>query len=366
MNNIRISIIGLGLIGGSLAKTIRRKHENAMIKVCDPNEDILKKAKSEGVADEILSRIDHRLIESDYLFLCAPVSVNAALIEDLKKLYTPEDNCLISDCGSMKANICEAVNKNGMGKHFIGGHPMAGLEKGGYDNSDAYLFENVYYIISPEKDVDTAVKDRFRNFLTGLDMIPIELSPSDHDRALSYISHLPHIISASLVNLVSKNDKDSVLSLIAAGGFKDITRISSSSADMWTLVSMGNKEKILPALDEYIDELKNIRNFITSDNSSKIHDFFENAKEYRDDIPNKKTGALPISYMLLCDIIDEEGEIATIATRLSTHHINIKNIGIVHNRENEQGVLSIEFYDDNALNEASKLLKKYKYTVYER
>ncbi len=371
MNTGKIAVAGLGLIGGSLVKTIKRKHPDTVIYGIGREDGSAGEALRDGTADEIFPELTPEILDCDILFLCAPIPVNIKFIERLSQMRKDAGERshfpIITDVSSIKKQIHSAVDEYGLSDTFIGGHPMAGTEKTGYRNSQDHLLENVYYIVTPTDDTDDTVLSEFTEYLKGLDVIPVTLSVSDHDFATACVSHVPHIISAGLVNLVRNNDTpDHVLKAIAAGGFKDITRISSSSSAMWTAVSEGNSEKILPVLDEYIESLKQIKREIEASDTGALSNYFENAKEYRDSIETRHGGVIPSSFGLFCDVVDEEGEIATIATRLATHHISIKNIGIVHNREFENGALSIEFYDQKALDEATELLKKFRYTVYER
>ncbi len=365
MKTDTIGIIGLGMIGGSLAKTIRRKHPDLTLIGYDTEASSLLDAMNEGTINYAAREVGSDFAKCDLVFLCAPVSVNLALLTSLKEILPRET--LITDVSSMKSKIQAEAKRLDIADRFIGGHPMAGLETIGYQSSNAYLFENVYYIVTPDESVPDKEVNDFIAFLKSIDVIPIQMTASEHDFATANVSHVPHIISAALVNLVHENDSEKEsLKRIAAGGFKDITRISSSSPDMWSQISKGNKASILPVLDQYIDSLKKIREELNADCSEEIHDFFASAKEYRDSITNRTGAAYRQNFRLYCDLIDEAGEIATIATRLSTHHISIRNIGIVHNREFEEGVLCIEFYDARSLEEATALLKRFRYHIYER
>ncbi len=362
----KIGIAGLGLIGGSLAKTIKRKFPQISVCACDTDEASLIAAKNEGIIDMYTSKLDGNYPDCDYIFLCAPVPVNCQLLEQLKTILPKDSDCIISDTGSMKKAVHQKAVSLGLSDRFIGGHPMAGLENGGYENSNAFLFENVYFIITPEDEVKEDVRNTFNGFISALDMIPITLTSKQHDFATACVSHVPHIISAALVNLVKNDDDDKeVLKSIAAGGFKDITRISSSDPDMWTAISKGNKDEVLPLLDEYINSLKYIRKQIDTDNTGEIRNFFAQAREYRSGISNSTGGLIEKDFRIHCDLADEPGEIATIATRLAVNSISIKNIGIVHNREYDRGALEIEFYDAKSLEDATELMHRFDYKVYE-
>ena len=154
------------------------------------------------------------------------------------------------------------------------------------------------------------------------------------------------------------------MKLLAAGGFKDITRIASSSPEMWQQICLTNTDNIVKVLDNFSNNLNSFKNIIANREEQSIYDRFEESRDYRNSINDNKRGPIDKTYFLYCDIIDEEGAIATIATILATNHISIKNIGIVHNREFEEAVLRIEFYDSDSVLLAKEVLIRHKYTIY--
>lgn len=361
----KIGIIGLGLIGGTLAKTIHRIYPDIEILACDTNQSSLSLAQNEGIIQAGYTEFSEDFSLCRYIFLCAPVQKNETFLKQLAPMLN--NNCILSDTGSVKSSIHEDIRRLGLSSYFIGGHPMAGSEKSGFENATAYLFENAYYIITHDKSIDTALLNEYRDFIASLGCIPFIMSPGEHDYATAAVSHLPHILASSLVNLVRKLDnEEEYMKSIAAGGFKDITRIASSSPIMWQEICGANREQILILLEHFIHSVEEIKAVISQEKQDEILNFFQQAKDYRDSLPIKKTGSLPSIFEIYCDLIDEAGGIATIATILATNGINIKNIGIIHNREFEQGVLRIEFYDDNAMEKAILQLRKHHYTVYER
>ena len=154
--------------------------------------------------------------------------------------------------------------------------------------------------------------------------------------------------------------------MIAAGGFKDITRIASSSPDMWQQICLTNTDNILSLLDDYINALQLIRGQLDSKSADSLYDFFNDARLYRDSFIEASSGPIKKSYSIAIDIADETGALASIATILALNNISIKNIGIVHNREREEGALRIEFYAENDIKTASDILKSRGYTTYEK
>ena len=216
----RIGFIGLGLIGGSIAKAIRQYYPDYEIIAFDKNKEALALATQESVIDVAATTLDDNFRQLNYIFLCAPVACNAAYLKQLKE-YLHED-CILTDVGSVKSNIHTEVKKLGMEEYFIGGHPMAGSEKSGYTNAKAMLIENAYYVLTPSASVPKEKLEKYRSFVENLKAIPIVLDYKEHDYVTGTISHLPHIIASSLVNLVRDTDtKEELMKNLAAGGFKD-------------------------------------------------------------------------------------------------------------------------------------------------
>lgn len=366
MAELTIAYIGFGLIGGSLAKGFRREKLPLKIFAYARHRDVLETAVADGVVDEILDSVtDPRLNQCDYIFLCTPVADAARYMEQLKPLMKP--GCILTDVGSTKTEIHRAARQLGLNDRFIGGHPMAGSEKSGYAYSTDHLVENAYYVLTPEDQVPADAVSRMRRLVEVLGAIVLVLPCEKHDYVVAAISHLPHIIASSLVNLVRDcDDEQHTMKTVAAGGFKDITRIASSSPVMWQQICLTNQGPIDQVLSAYITSLTQIQKDLTNHDADSLYHLFDEAREYRDSIPNVSAGPIKKDFAVYCDIVDESGAIATIATILATHQINIKNIGIIHNREFEEGVLKVEFYDQASADAAAEWLTKFQYRLYKR
>ncbi len=360
-----IGFIGLGLIGGSIAKAVKFFYPNIKIIAASGHQRTIDAALSEGIIDTGCAGVDESFSTCDYIFLCAPVSYNAKYLSDLKPVI--KKDCIITDVGSTKTDIHTRVIELDMEKNFIGGHPMAGSEKTGLHNSKRHLIENAYYIITPTKKTPPSVVEDYVEFISSLKALPLVLDYKEHDYITAAISHLPHLIAAGLVKLVKHNDgNEQYMKKMAAGGFKDITRIASSSPVMWEQICMTNHENISNLLGKYIKSMQEIKNSIDSTCGQDIYDLFEESRDYRNSISDQSHGPLKKAYVLYVDLVDETGGIATVATILACNQINLKNIGIVNNREFEEAVLKIEFYEEEPCKKASELLNKHRYTVYER
>lgn len=361
----KIGFIGLGLIGGSIAKAVRQYFPDYEIIAFDKNRETLALATQESLIHVAATSIDDNFKGCSYIFLCAPVSYNTAYLKQIAGYV--DDGCILTDVGSVKTNIHEEVEALGLEEHFIGGHPMAGSEKSGYVNSKAMLIENAYYVLTPSAKVPEEKTERYRKFVEALKAIPVILSYKEHDYVTGTISHLPHIIASSLVNFVRDTDtEEEMMKQLAAGGFKDITRIASSSPTMWQHICLKNKENISRILEDYIAALQEAKRTVDAGDERGLYHLFDSSRSYRNSIPESSAGPIKKAFAVYCDIIDEAGGIAAIATILASNNLNIKNIGIVHNREFEEGVLRIEFYDEVSSSRAADLLQKFRYIVYER
>ena len=359
----QFGFIGLGLIGGSIARALRETQASCKILAYSHKPELsgdLQTALDTKVLDAVVFSLAE-LSDCDFIFLCAPVDCNISYLPELAKVISEKTS--LTDVGSVKSGIHAAVEAAGLSSRFIGGHPMTGSERTGFANSNALLMENAYYAVTPTGTCPRERVDAFLSLVKQIKSIPVVLSPEEHDDAVSAISHVPHVIAAQLVNLVRTSEAADTMRLLAAGGFKDITRIASSSPSLWESILSANTGFVLPTLRRYISLLTEAEQALSSGNKEEIRSLFSEAGEFRSSLQERK-GALPESFVLHADLRDEAGAIATFATLLAVHGISLKNIGIVHNRAYEQGALRIEFYDRDALERAYALLSDNRFTVY--
>ncbi|MCR5282323.1 MAG: prephenate dehydrogenase [Lachnospiraceae bacterium] len=357
------SFMGLGLIGGSIAKGARTVAPDLTIKALEPDSASLQPAMEEGVVNQGFTEPEDAFFDCDVLFLCAPVSVNEKFLRENADRI--QEKTLITDVGSVKSTTVKTVRECGLSSRFIGGHPMAGSEKTGFKSANAQLLENAYYLLTPTEDFPEDKTHTFSAFIERIGAIPLIMTPQKHDQITGGISHLPHVISASLVNFVKEHDEeDGLMKLVAAGGFKDITRISSSSPAMWQSICMTNTPVIENMLADYISSLSAFQDVLKQRDPEKLYDFFSRAKDYRDSFQAADRGPIKKISDLYVDIPDVPGSIAQTSTILALHGLSIKNIGIMNSREFQEGALRIEFYDDSSVEKAAALLKDHGYKIF--
>jgi len=363
MQDKKIAIIGLGLIGGSIAKALKDRLNITCITAVDNNESSIRQAIEEGYIQEGSTELNDSVYNSDIIFLCTPVKYT---LEYLSLLYgNVKENCILTDTASTKKEIISYINSLDNPPCFVGGHPMAGTEKAGFASSFSHLFENAYYILSPSKNSSKEAFELLTEIIKGIGAIPIKLDANEHDIITATISHVPHVIASALVNLVRQSDSpERKMQVLAAGGFKDITRIASSNPQIWESIILSNRQEVKETLNKLVKTISTFIEYIDNNNSSNIYNFFESARNYRNTFSNNRIGLIDPQNELIIDVVDKPGIIGEIATLLGKNGVNIKNINVSNSREFEQGCLRITLPDSESVKAAYNLLSDKGYKVF--
>ncbi len=351
----KYGFIGLGLIGGSLARALKNSDPSNVVIAYNRSSASLEEAVKDGVVDVPLHTVGEEFSDCDVIFLCLPVIRNQEMLKTIAPFIG--ENTIVTDVSSVKGSIMKAAEEAGLKDHFVGGHPMAGSERTGYIASSKDLYRNAYYIITPfgENDEKALV---LQELASKIGAIPIIMDAEKHDRIVAGVSHIPHLAAAALVELVKNNDyADGLMKVVAAGGFKDITRVASSSPEMWREICLSNEVNISGFLTDLIDRLEEIREKVDEGDGDYISDLFDDAGTYRNSFNTLSAGPIKDSFKFTIDIADEPGAIASVATILAVNGINIKNIGIQHNREYIGGDMSVGFWDKESKERAAEILK---------
>ncbi|WP_456278553.1 prephenate dehydrogenase [Bacillus sp. AK128] len=360
----RVLLVGLGLIGGSIGLAIKREKDVTIVGY-DIHFERLKLAQALHVIDEIGTELSDEARLADYIIISTPVTQTEQILSDLANLPL-KNGVIITDVGSTKKQIVlkgHAIQQDEV--YFIGGHPMAGSHKTGVESSRAHLFENAFYILTPTPETPRYVIDSLKELLSGTKANFLEMTPDEHDQIAGLISHFPHIIAASLVhNVASYQSESHDISRLAAGGFRDITRIASSSPTMWRDILIHNREPLLNMFDEWMKEMNSVREMIDQFDANQIYQYFETAKQYRDGLPSKTKGAIPAFYDLFVDVPDYPGVISEVTAILAENKISITNIRIIEAREDIYGVLRLSFQTEDDRLRAKQCLESNKYETY--
>ncbi|MBU8916240.1 prephenate dehydrogenase [Bacillus sp. FJAT-29953] len=356
----RVFVIGLGLIGGSLALCIKKEHPESTIIGFDINREQVRLAKMLGVIDETAENIPDGSQYADLIIVSAPVNDSKTILKALSTLPLKPD-VIITDTGSTKKIIVEnTADLRDKGITFIGGHPMAGSHKSGVSAAKDILFENAFYLLTPEEVADTGKVDELKDWLKGTKAKFLTITPDNHDYLTGIVSHFPHIIAASIVRQTEKlSESESLIPRLAAGGFRDITRIASSSPNMWKDILLHNRENLIALLNQWQEEMEGVKELLQTGNEKDIYQYFYQAKQYRDSLPAKEKGAIPAFYDLYVDIPDVPGIVSEVTGYLAKENISITNIRILETREDIIGVLVISFQTEGDRQRAEKCILTY-------
>ena len=352
-----IYIVGLGLIGASMALGIKRDHPDYEILGYNRSKLSRDIALERGMIDRATDDFASFAPLADIIILTLPIKQTIAFIQELASLGLKE-GVLISDAGSTKSAIVNSAEENFAGKsvRFIGGHPMAGSHKTGAASADVNLFENAYYIFTPSSLTTSDTLEEMKSLLSGLHARFIEIDAEEHDKVTSQVSHFPHILASGLMEQTALYAQEHELAgRFAAGGFRDMTRIAESEPGMWTSILLSNRETIIERIEDFKGRLDEISQAIRDEDEGQIWDFFNQAREQRQAMEIHKRGGVDSSYDLFVDIPDEEDVILRIlellrGTSLVNIHINEEN------REDVHGILQISFKNAQDLERAEHVI----------
>jgi len=356
-----VVIVGVGLIGGSLGLAIRRSYSETRV-IGVSSRTTIASALEMGIITEGYGyeELETAVQDADLIILCTPIHLIQGQITLLASIL--KENVLLTDVGSTKRAITRhAVSVLPEGVYFIGGHPMTGSENRGVDAADPFLFQNAIFVLCPTKGVPEKIINTFSGFLEGIGASVLIMDADLHDRIASAVSHLPQILAVTLVEMVKQLDSNGAPYLrLAAGGFRDMTRIASSHFEMWDDIFRTNDDAVKKAVDSFINHLKNIRDRI---GTQELNVDFKRANLARASIPKDSKGFMRTLYDVLVVVEDKPGELAQISGKLYELGINIKDIEILKVREGEGGTMRLAFAREEEAQQAIDVLIANGYTA---
>jgi prephenate dehydrogenase len=349
-----VTIIGVGLLGGSLAAAFKRRSlAKHIIGVSRPEstlEAINLKIIDTGYSYDELER---GVQGAELVVLCTPITRIIEIIPAVARYAAP--GTTITDVGSTKRIIMETAEKHfPRNVTFIGGHPMAGSEKSGVSASDPFLFENAIYVLTHSPDTCRDKLDKLIRALSAVGAQVVILEPDLHDRIAATISHLPQMLAVCLVNMLNGvADSQPEYVKLAAGGFRDMTRIASSPFSIWRDICATNQDLVREKLEEYISQLQEIKELVGTEGLSER---YSSASAMRNAIPKDTKGFLHAHPEVLVVTEDKPGMLARITTALANHHINISDIEVLKVREGEGGTIRLAVPDNEAARRTIEIL----------
>jgi prephenate dehydrogenase len=331
----RILLVGTGLMGGSVGLGLASAWPGAERIALDPVHG--ERAVALGAATRTGSAAD--LESGDLVVVSVPVSATAAVFASLAGALP--DGCVVTDVGSTKASIATAARAHlPAGVGFVGGHPMAGSEESGIEHARADLFEGSWWVLTPTSETPADAARVVLAMVSALGARSLLLEPSSHDALVATVSHLPQLLASSLMRFAEEQGRDrAAIRALAAGGFRDMTRIASSRPDIWLDICQENREAIVEALHGYARSLEGVADAVATSDVDALRALFEGAREARRALPTK-AGVGEIAELLI-EIPDRPGALAEVTTAVGELGVNIEDLAITHAADGSRGVLSL-------------------------
>jgi len=276
----QVTIIGVGLLGGSLAKDMRRSGlAERIVGVCR-SEKTATIALEEQIVDVVLP-IDEAVVNSDLIVLATPMQAMLSQLSSIQDKVS--EHCIVTDVGSVKESLYEQVKQRypALLPNFVFGHPIAGSESSGVSAAKTDLFLGKHVVITSTPEVKTQYKDKIEHLWQKVGASVVTMSLQQHDAVFAKTSHLPHMIAFTLINFLQNQSDSEVLFDMAAAGFYDFTRIASSDAVMWRDICLTNQQQILTAIDGFEEQLQQLRKAVSDGDQSALHQQFSQAKTAR-------------------------------------------------------------------------------------
>ncbi len=277
----QLTVIGVGLIGGSFARALRQAGLVRAVVGSGRGEANLRRAVELGVIDRYELDPARAVAEADVVVVGVPLGAMRSVFTAIAPALKP--SAIVTDVGSAKASVvADARAAFGARPTFVPGHPIAGTEKSGVEASFAELFQRRKVILTPLPETDPAATAAVRSLWEAAGAEVLEMSVAHHDAVLAATSHLPHLLAYGLVDTLSRWDDSSEIFQYAAGGFRDFTRIASSDPIMWRDICVANREAVSAALDRYLEDLTALAALVRAGDGAALEAVFRRAKETRD------------------------------------------------------------------------------------
>jgi prephenate dehydrogenase len=348
-----VAIVGVGLIGGSLGLAVKQRYPRVRVVGCD-RKDVLRKALRKKAIDVGQSDLRKAVVGADLIVLATPISTILSMLPLIVRFR--RRGSIVTDVGSVKAEIVKLAGRLFTEGMFVGGHPMAGVEFSGVDAAHPLLFENAVYILSPAPNTKSDAVRTLSRFLGGIGARVLLLDAGIHDRVASAVSHLPQLAAVALMNTVGRRHEEAHRHLrLAAGGFRDMTRIASSRYGIWKDIIPHNHRNILHALDLYIATLRRYASKIKRKDGTLSKEF-STSRSLRNRIPRLMKGFVVPLADLFVFMPDRPGQLARLTSLLARARINIQDIELLKIREGTGGTFRLSFADKETAQQARKVL----------
>lgn len=350
----RIAVVGTGLIGTSIAMAALRAGDT--VRGFDSNVSILEVATSRAGFESVGS-LGECAEGADIVFVCTPIATIARVVTEVLEA---EPAAVVTDVGSVKSQVVREVEgalPEAAASRFVGGHPMGGSERSGPETASGALVDGIVWVLAPGTGVEAAAVDRVEAWVAKVGAQPVRMEPARHDRLVAMVSHLPQVASTALMGMAASEEAgEPEILLLAAGGFRDLTRLAASNPALWSDILLSNREALAQAIDLYSKRLTALRDLVLQGRGEEVETAFDEAKRSRLQMaakPQVKSGVAVLQVL----VPDRPGVLAELTATLGAHGVNIEDLQIVHSPEGGRGTVHVTVAVD-AADDASRALER--------
>jgi prephenate dehydrogenase len=333
----RVAIVGTGLVGGSVGLALRRT--GVVVQGYDRDRDRAEEAHSIGAVDDVATDLPAVVDGADVVLVAVPVGQ----IADTVAAVLDAGASAVTDVGSVKGPIVAEIEatRPGAAPRFVGGHPMAGSEQDGLQGADPELFMGATWVLTPTSQTDAAAFASVRALVGALGAEVLAIAPDHHDALVAVVSHVPQLAATTLMDVAAtRGDEHATLLRLAAGGFRDMTRIAAGHSGIWPDICVANREAIVKALDDYVAALHRVRGLVDEGDREGLLDVLERARSARRTLPVGTPADDPLAELRM-PVPDRPGALAEVTTLAGSMGINIVHFEIAHSVEGGGGVLTL-------------------------
>jgi prephenate dehydrogenase len=349
---MRVAVIGVGLIGGSIGLAASEHLNGAEVTGFDREPDVLARARDVGALDVTAGSVAEALEGAAACFLCAPVGALPALLEEA--LAAAPDDCVVTDVGSTKRGIAAATSD----ERFIGGHPVAGSESSGVEQARADLFQGAAWYLTPGEASSGVLYERLHGVIVALGAHPVAIDAETHDRILATVSHLPHVIANVLVSQAARAVSSEGEALPRVGpSFRDTTRVAGASSSIWTDIYMANGEAIAAEIDTCVEGLSSVANSLRAGDAAAVERWNDEARESRRKLLEADLAGGPV-HELRVPVPNEPGIVAQLALALGRGGVNIADMALAPAPDYRSGSITFWVSGDGAAERAAALIEE--------
>jgi len=353
---VRIAIVGVGLIGGSIGLAARERL-GATVSGWSRSRSTLDRACDLGALDRAGDSLADAVGDAEAVFVCAPVGVLPAVVADV--LAAAPEDCVVTDAGSTKRSVVEAIDD----PRFVGGHPLAGAETAGVEHARADLFQDATWYLTPTRGATGTLFERLHRLIRELGARPATIDAATHDTMLAAVSHLPHVFANVLVAQAASALGEDEEQLPATGpSFRDATRVAGANSAIWTDIYLANRDALVEQLDGAVARLNAVRAALTGADADGVTAWNDAAREDRRRLLEAQLAGGPL-HELRVSVPNEPGIVATLALELARAGVNIADMALYPTPDNSEGVVAFWIAGDGQADKALALVAERGYPV---